>query len=910
MGRKTKQLEFTEDDVKVLKGLDGVRGKAEMYIGSRDNHGVFTCIREPGDNVGDEWGAGRAENLMIIIGKDGLVSIHDDGQGMPVKKHKTEKISTLTVLVSMLHAGGKLDSGSAYKNAKGCFVGETTIMQPDGKTRTIESLYNDYLCSDPTMVRSIDRETGNIKLKPVQNVQLTKYVTQAVKVNLSNGHSFTCTEDHPLYGHDLLQPIKAADSLGAVLIVPTLRDDDGSVWKHLFHTQYNKCLDGVSIEDVLRSTLVPNGYTSEPEVIQALQLIRRLRSTYPDIRSFSELKSISPSLYKEVRTFIDEDEYFLAIKVGVCPSTQLLPWQTQQAYAFRGHALDFTGHPDTQTSDVYVESVEPVTFDKPTPVYDLTIPDDHNYQLGCGVIVGNTHGIGIKATNAMSDYFRVETYRDGSWWATEYSKGKLKSEPAKIKKPLKRPYKKGTSIYFKLDPTMFDKGCSVTSEEVIDSLNSWASIQSYFLPGFRIKLDATALGFEDYSEVYDYYEPDGISAYIANEVEELGASPLLEDVPMFQCSLPNAEVALVFTDATDTSIDGYTNGLYQPSGGNHVQLVKQIIGNALIAKAGVRRAKKLDANAITDGIVGVINAKLDSPKFAGQTKERLSDARLKDFIYEDLEKEITKFFNKHKDLLDTLLERAEQLTELKKDFKLNVNAARTLKKVKKEQAKFNMKFSRAKAHIPFSEREVLLVEGDSAGGGARTTKHDCQTIVPMKGKLVNGLKDFAKFMANNEVLNILSATGYDPDAKDPLSKIECGKVILLSDSDSDGLHINTLELVAYYLMMPQLIEAGMLYVVDSPRYYARSLVDPSVFYSGQTMDEVNKKVAKGDKIGKISYLKGWGELPPEILAAIALTPGTRKLIRITMPKDKKAIKQFENIMGKDTIHRAKMFDLE
>lgn len=626
MAKKAKT--FNESDVEVLKGLDIIRKKTGMYIGTNDDLGLFTILREGADNVADEFEAGRAENLVIVVNKDGSCEVHDDGQGMPVGKHKTEGISTLIVLTGYMHAGGKLGGGDAYQNSRG------------------------------------------------------------------------------------------------------------------------------------------------------------------------------------------------------------------------------------------------------------------------------THGIGIKATNALSESFVVETFRDKKWWRIKYEKGELIEEPHVIKKPQARPFAKGTSIYFTPDMTCFIKG----SKLQLSMVDQWCDVASYLTAGLKIRLDGKAYD-ANYDNV-EYYQPDGLAVWLDSIVEEDLKASYLEYDDNFTLNDEHVEIALAFTDADGIHVEGYTNGLYQPDGGVHLSTVNDLIYAEISSRAGKRTS--FDKASLLEGMVGVINFRIDSPKFSSQTKEKLSDGRFAELCSDVIATALGKFFGKNKELVATLIERASSLASMKADFKASKKASLELKKVKKASAYFNPKISRADKSIPFNEREVFLVEGDSAGGGARTVKAKNQTVVPMKGKLVNCMKTTPdKFMMNEEVLTLLSAIGYDPDAADPIAKLECGKIILLSDSDPDGGHINALELTCLYMVIPRAFEAGLVFAVKSPRY---SLKYKDDYFTSHTVAEMEAKIPKGADIKTIVYLKGWGEVDPTVLRDIALRPGYRQLIRINAPTKAQA-KEFEMLMGENAEYRRKLFNL-
>lgn len=625
-----KPLSFTEDDVHVLKGLDQIRGKPTMYIGNPDSDGLFTILREPADNAGDEWAAGRCNSMTIRLLKDGYCEVHDDGQGMPVGTHKTEKIPTIEVLVSMIHAGGKLKASDAYKHSTG------------------------------------------------------------------------------------------------------------------------------------------------------------------------------------------------------------------------------------------------------------------------------THGLGIKASNALSTDFRIITKRDNKWWTIAYAKGKKTQDltelkPAQVKEynPI---YKHGTIVRFKPDLSIFDKGSVLD----LDKLKDWCDLKSYLYGGFSITL------IDEVSkkpETIEYYHEGGTLEWLESAIEDLGCGTLTNKP--IDIRLPNLELCFTFTDADGMLLDSYTNGLYQSEGGNHLNTTLSAVYKTVSDYA--TKTQTFTREDIVEGIVGILNFKVDSPKFGSQTKNKLTDSRFEELCEESLYEELTAYWNKNKGVARDICRRASELRGAKAQFTMQKKQLADLKKRAGSGSKLPTKLAMVK-DCPAHERELYCVEGDSAAGTARsarmTTPYRYQETLGLKGKVTNMFK--AKGIPDNEeVLNILTALGYDPTVPNPTEKLRVGKIILLSDPDPDGYHINTLLLGLLLKLMPEVFDKGMVYTVVSPKYV---LADKGVQYFAMTMDEMKQIIPKGVNPDKASYLKGWGEASATAMRQIAFNPETRKLVRIEKP-DARAQKEIALLMGEDSEYRKKLLGI-
>lgn len=196
---------------------------------------------------------------------------------------------------------------------------------------------------------------------------------------------------------------------------------------------------------------------------------------------------------------------------------------------------------------------------------------------------------------------------------------------------------------------------------------------------------------------------------------------------------------------------------------------------------------------------------------------------------------------------------------------------------------------------------------------ARMNNPRFQETLALRGKILNVAKAIDQGKPNaawdsEEVMNILKAIGYRPDSKDPMSELRCSKLILLSDSDTDGLHINSLALTVIAIYLPEMFERGMVYVVDAPRYFLRD-AKTNRYYFGNTLKELQQNAPKGSDMSQVSYLKGWGEAPEKAMRDIAFDPQTRKLLRID-PLTDKEVKAIRKLMGNDETYRKQLLGVE
>lgn len=527
-----------------------------------------------------------------------------------------------------------------------------------------------------------------------------------------------------------------------------------------------------------------------------------------------------------------------------------------------------------------------------------------------------THGIGIKATNAMSKRFTVWTFRKGQWWAIEYKDAKLAKPPYKTKAP-KMPHgikpKKGTVVMLEPDMSLFQKGAKMGTKRALE----WCRLTSYLVKGLEVK-------FTKADGKTKTFKTAGPQEFLSYEIEQAKAT--LTGKPIV-FSTKEADVAIGFTDAEGSDlVQAYTNGLYNKDGGEHTRALQKALYDTLVAFSGVKEKekakaekakargkgkkrkskKKSDGPAFTqkdlcDGLMGLVNYKIAAPMFNNQPKDKLVDNRVYEVAYPQFCEQFNEFWAKHKSMAKDLIARATLLRSKTSDF---LKDKKMVKNVKAATKGLAVKLAGVVGGAPKEQRELFIVEGDSAGGSAKQARDKSfQAVYPLKGKPLNVMeaaKD--KINSNKEVFGLLAALGVDLNGKKPNAEAAYGKIILLADADVDGSHINVLILGILYKFMPHLLRNGQIYSVRSPLYKGRH---KNVVHFGMTREEVWKKAgAKCD----ITYLKGWGEVSPEDLG-VALNPELRTLIRIE-DADKKGKSSFEKLLGKSPAFRKVLLGVE
>ncbi|SDI67366.1 DNA topoisomerase IV subunit B [Ferrimonas sediminum] len=492
---------------------------------------------------------------------------------------------------------------------------------------------------------------------------------------------------------------------------------------------------------------------------------------------------------------------------------------------------------------------------------------NQNYQFS-----GGLHGVGISVVNALSTRVEVSVRRDGQVHEIAFEHGD-KVQDLEVTGTCGRR-NSGTRVHFWPDPSYFD-----SANFSVARMTHLLRAKAVLCPGLRIKFDNKVAG-----EVTEWYFEDGLKDYLYDSVKSW---PMLPEIPFTGAFSANNEAvdwALVWQPEGGESItESYVNLIPTAQGGTHVNGLRQGLLEALREFCEFRnlmpRGIKLAPEDIWDRVSYILSTKMQDPQFAGQTKERLSSRQSAAFISGVVRDAFSLWLNEH-------TEQAEAIAEF------CISSAQTrLRKAKKVARKkitsgpaLPGKLTDCTTTEPM-RGELFLVEGDSAGGSAKQARdRDFQAIMPLRGKILNTWEvDASQVLASQEVHNISIALGMDPDSED-LSGLRYGKVCILADADSDGLHIATLLCALFVKHFRTLVEHGHVYVAMPPLF--RIDVGKEVHYALDDSERqgILDRIAAEKKRGKVQVtrFKGLGEMNPGQLRETTMDPNTRRLVQLTV----------------------------
>lgn len=524
-------------------------------------------------------------------------------------------------------------------------------------------------------------------------------------------------------------------------------------------------------------------------------------------------------------------------------------------------------------------------------------------------VSGGLHGVGVSVVNALSTKLIVTVYGDGKIYQQEYATG-VPLADLKVVGTCDKA-KHGTEITFYPDASIFTESTQFSYDTILDRLRHAA----YLTKGVRTTLINEATGRK-----YSFYFEGGIRSYVANL--NVGKDPVDEDIFYVDKVVDGnqIEIALQYTEGFSETIKQFANNVFNPDGGSHLTGFRSALTrviNDYARKSGLLKEKEenLSGEDTREGLTAVILVKLPDPQFEGQTKNKLGNPEVRGQVEQVLSEYLSYYLEEHPAIAKKIIGKSLLAARARKAAR----AARDniIRKGVLDGASMPGKLADCSSKDPASS-EIYLVEGDSAGGSAKTGRDSkTQAIMPLRGKVLNVERArLDKMLANNEILNLIKALGVGIGDSFDINGLRYHRVIIMTDADVDGSHIATLLLTFFFRYMREVVDAGHIYLAKPPLFeLVKAGRKNSVFIYDEAeletvLDEtIEKRKKEGLKVveseerfkqaGFIEQkrYKGLGEMDAEQLFETTMNPEKRVLVQVKVEDAERADAIFNKLMG-------------
>lgn len=516
---------------------------------------------------------------------------------------------------------------------------------------------------------------------------------------------------------------------------------------------------------------------------------------------------------------------------------------------------------------------------------------------------GGLHGVGASVVNALSEWLEVTSYRDGQVYFQRFANG---GKPVGRMENKGSTRKSGSVIRFKPDPSIFS-----TVVYNFETLSERLREAAFLLKGLKIELVDQR---DNAIEVYEY--PDGLESFVAYLNEE---KDTLHPVISFEGEQQEIEVdfAFQFNDGYSESMLSFVNHVRTKDGGTHESGARTAITrifNEYARKSGVlkEKDKNLEGTDIREGFTAIVSVRIPEEKlqFEGQTKGKLGTSEARSAVDAVVSEQLTYFLEENPDNAGLLIRKAVKAKEAREAARKAREDARTGKKKRRKDSLLSGKLTPAQSKNP-QKNELYLVEGDSAGGSAKQGRdRKFQAVLPLRGKVINTEKaKLEDVLKNEEISTIIHTIGAGVGGDFDLEDVQYDKIIIMTDADTDGAHIQVLLLTFFYRYMKALVESGKIFIALPPLYKVSKGKgkNEKIVYAWE--DHELKDVLKQFKNGyTIQRYKGLGEMNADQLWETTMDPESRTLIRVTLEDLARAERRVTTLMGDKVEPRRKWIE--
>jgi DNA gyrase subunit B len=501
-------------------------------------------------------------------------------------------------------------------------------------------------------------------------------------------------------------------------------------------------------------------------------------------------------------------------------------------------------------------------------------------------VSGGLHGVGVSVVNALSEWLRVESARDGQIWTQEYQRGKPTTP---VKKVGPSGGRRGTKTIFRPDPEVFE-----TVEFSFDAIATRLRESAYLTKGVWISLID-----ESTERERSFYFEGGVVSFVRHlnrNKEPLTSRPIYVERRENSTSI---EVALQYNDTFAETVLAFANNINTVDGGTHVTGFRAALTSSLndwARRASVLKDSEsnLSGDDVREGLTAVVSVKLVEPQFEGQTKAKLGNAEVKGQVQAAVSDSLAQYLDENpadgRRIIEKCLTaaRAREAARKARDLVIRKGAL--------EGMSLPGKLADCQERDP-ARSELYIVEGDSAGGSAKTGRdRRFQAILPLRGKLLNVEKArLDKILSSENVRPLIIALGAGIGETFDISKLRYHRIIIMTDADVDGAHIRTLLLTFFYRHMPEVIEAGYLYIAQPPLFRLTTGKVTRYAKTERERDTVLKEMASRNVT--VQRFKGLGEMNADQLWETTMSPETRTLLRAEIEDAAEADAIFTMLMG-------------